>query len=246
MNLEERNIKKIKEDLRRIAWMTLDKRGVAEWPLPVYGRIPNFKGSRDTAQVIAEMDVFKKASVIAVSPDSPQTYIRKYALLENKKVVVPSPRLREGFVLLDPSKINRSLIGEAASIRGFMKYGEKVDPWDLPKIDLFIAGSVAVNLKGARLGKGGGFSDLEYAILRTFNKVSEDTPVLTNVHEYQILYFDIPMEKHDVPVDIIVTPNNIYYTEKIYPKPQGIYWDILRVEGETKFFIDKIRKYLKV
>lgn len=242
------SIKKIKEDLREIAWTTLDKRDAADRPLPVYGRIPNFKGSKETALAISDMNVFKRSSVIAISPDSPQTHVRRYALMSGKLVVVPTPGLREGFVILDPSKINEKSINEAASVRGFMKYCEKIDPWDLPKIDLFIIGSVAVNLKGARLGKGGGLLDLGYAILRTLNKIDENTPVLTNVHDYQVIDFDIPMERHDVPVDIIVTPQRIYYIDKkYYPKPEGIYWDILRVDDdEVKSFIDKIKRYLRV
>jgi 5-formyltetrahydrofolate cyclo-ligase len=34
----------------------------------------------------------------------------------------------------------------------------------MSKVDLIIAGSVAVNEAGARVGKAGGYCDLEYAI----------------------------------------------------------------------------------
>jgi 5-formyltetrahydrofolate cyclo-ligase len=38
----------------------------------------------------------------------------------------------------------------------------------MPRIDLIVAGSVVVNGKGARVGKGRGYSNLEYALGREF------------------------------------------------------------------------------
>jgi 5-formyltetrahydrofolate cyclo-ligase len=54
-----------------------------------------------------------------------------------------------------------------ATIKGALRHGEVIDVDQVPKLDLILCGSVAVNLKGARIGKGGGFSDLEYALLAT-------------------------------------------------------------------------------
>ena len=41
----------------------------------------------------------------------------------------------------------------------------------LPPIDLIVCGAVAVNARGARVGKGGGFSDLEYGLLAEAGRV---------------------------------------------------------------------------
>jgi 5-formyltetrahydrofolate cyclo-ligase len=41
---------------------------------------------------------------------------------------------------------------------------------------------VAVNRQGARVGKGGGFSDLEFALLVEAGLVGTDTVVATTVH----------------------------------------------------------------
>ena len=98
-------------------------------------------------------------------------------------------------------------------------------------VDLIVIGSVAVDVYGTRIGKGGGYAELEYAILREIGKVTEDTPIVTTVHDLQVLNNELPREKHDVPVDIIVTPTRIIRTIKPRPKPQGIYWDLL---GEDK------------
>ena len=54
---------------------------------------------------------------------------------------------------------------------------------------------------GYRLGKGGGYADLEYAMMRSLGFIDESTPVITTVHDCQIV--DIPdelMEDHDFDV----------------------------------------------
>jgi 5-formyltetrahydrofolate cyclo-ligase len=54
---------------------------------------------------------------------------------------------------------------EAAAKEGAAKAGRKAAAAELPSVDLIVSGSVAVNRQGARVGKGGGFSDLEVAFL---------------------------------------------------------------------------------
>ena len=56
-------------------------------------------------------------------------------------------------------------IREAATIKGALQHGRVVAEEELPEIDMVLCGSVAVNLTGARIGKGGGYSDLEYGLL---------------------------------------------------------------------------------
>jgi 5-formyltetrahydrofolate cyclo-ligase len=36
------------------------------------------------------------------------------------------------------------------------------------------------------------------------------------------------MFPHDLPVDFLITPNEVIATRSIYPRPRGIYWDLLR------------------
>jgi 5-formyltetrahydrofolate cyclo-ligase family len=58
-----------------------------------------------------------------------------------------------------------------------------------------------------------GFAELEYGMLRWMGAVDDSTPVVTTVHDCQLLPDgDIPvnmMLEHDVPVDIIVTPTQV-------------------------------------
>jgi 5-formyltetrahydrofolate cyclo-ligase len=151
--------------------------------------------------------------------------VRLRALREGKIVFMAVPRLREArcFLRLDPRKLGPHLVA-ASSIAGASRYGEPVAPSALGTIDLVVAGSVAVNRRGARVGKGGGYSDLEFALVRALGAVDGRTPVLTTVHALQVVDAPIPMTAHDVPVDLIVTPERTIRTRGKGAKPRGIRW----------------------
>jgi 5-formyltetrahydrofolate cyclo-ligase len=74
-------------------------------------------------------------------------------------------------------------------------------------VDLVVCGSVAVNRKGARIGKGGGFSDLEVAFLAEAGVIRPDTVLATTVHPLQVADEPLPETIHDFRVDLIVTPD---------------------------------------
>jgi 5-formyltetrahydrofolate cyclo-ligase len=89
---------------------------------------------------------------------------------------------------------------------------------------------VAVNRQGARVGKGGGYSDLEFALLTEEKKIGPQTPIVTTVHPLQIVDEDIPITDHDIPLDAIITPDETIETRSLYPRPKGIYWNMLTQE----------------
>ncbi len=222
------NIKVIKRSIRERIWKLLEERNIAKFPRPVYGRIPNFVGADKAALNLFRMDIWRNAKIIKVNPDSPQQPVRYRALIEGKMLIMPSPRLKSGFILLDPHDIPSHAHNFASTIKGAFIYGKIIDVSEIPRIDLIVIGSVAVSKDGSRLGKGGGYAELEYAILRELNLVDDATPIVTTVHDIQVLGENtIPREKHDLPVDYIVTPSRIIKTTNPFPKPKGIYWDLL-------------------
>ncbi len=221
-----------KDQIRQKIWQLLTREKVARFPFPIRGRIPNFQGAEEAAHRLNELSLWQKARVIKCNPDSPQTSVRKKALLEGKKIYMAVPRLREEkcFVELDPKRLKSQDIAFAATIKGAFKLGRQVSLEEMEPIDLIVAGSVAVSRDGARVGKGGGYSDLEYALARTAGLVDESTPIVTTVHSLQITEESWEMLVHDIPLDFIITPDEIFETNHNYPKPEGIYWNILKPE----------------
>lgn len=220
--------------IRKRIWDLLEHEDIARHPRPVHHRIPNFNGAPLAASRLAGLHEFTSAKCIKVNPDSPQKTVRFLTLSGKKNLLVPQPRLRTGFFSeVEGSDLLRGALAEACTAAGAAKYGKPLGTDAKLNVDLIVIGSVAVDPKtGARLGKGEGFADLEYAMLRYMGAISKYTCVATTVHEKQLVD-DIPTEKlrvHDVPVDIICTPTNVIYTRTALPKPQGIYWDLLSPE----------------
>jgi len=220
-----------KPEIRERVWALLTARRVGRFPLPLHDRIPNFAGAEVAARRLAELPEWKAARRIKCNPDAPQRAVRLTALRQGKTVVMAVPRLRAErcFLRLDPRKL-RGKLAHAATIKGATAFGVPVAPERLGRIDLIVAGSVAVNPAGARVGKGGGYSDLEWALARELGVADDETPVVTSVHELQVLDEPLPMTAHDVPLDIIVTPERAIRTRRRRPKPAGIFWDELSEE----------------
>ena len=75
---------------------------------------------------------------------------------------------------------------------------------------------------GARLGKGGGYSDLEYALCREVDCIDDRTRIATTVHPLQIVRGGLPETEHDFRVDVIVTPARVLRPRRSRPQPRGI------------------------
>ncbi len=220
------NIKEEKTRLRRLIWDLMERSNISRFPRPVYGRIPNFVGAEEAAKKALSLNEWRRALVVKVNPDSPQRPLRELALQEGKKVIMATPRLRQGFIMIDPAIIPKSMVRFASTIKGAFKLGRLLRLTEIPPIDMIITGCVAVDRRGNRLGKGGGYAEIEYAILRELDVIDENIPVITTVHDIQIVDH-IPREDHDLTVDVILTPTKTLKIEPRPPKPKGIYWNLL-------------------
>jgi 5-formyltetrahydrofolate cyclo-ligase len=216
-----------KGEIRDNVWELLTKNKVARFP-GAKGRIPNFIGAEACAKRLAETTYWKAAKVLKINPDSPQRAIRQRALAEGKTIYMAVPRLHSNlpFIELDPRKLKCSPYA-AASIKGAGQHGRPVKLDEVRKIDLVVCGSVAVNRHGARVGKGGGYSDLEFALLTERKKIAANIPIVTSVHPLQVIDEDIPMTEHDIPLSAIVTPTGVVETKSSFTRPKGIYWKML-------------------
>ncbi len=219
----------LKKALREKVWQRLAEAGVARFP-GAFGRIPNFVGAEEAAEKASQLETFQKARYIKANPDSPQFPLRVKALALGKVVFMAVPKLRaeKPFLKLDPQNLRVHPM-RAATIKGAFKYGCPVSPEEMPTIDLVITGCVAVTEEGDRLGKGGGFADLELAILKEFGRLPDEAPIITTVHPLQIVP-EVPTAEQDFTVDIIVTPEKIIHAKGPKRRPRGIIWEILPEE----------------
>jgi 5-formyltetrahydrofolate cyclo-ligase len=216
-----------KEEVREWIWSRLEKSGEALFP-GARGRIPNFRGAAAAADRLAATPEWRRARVVKCNPDAPQRPVRLRALREGKVVFMAVPRLaeRKCFWKLDPKRLDGSALPAAATIRGAARLATPVGPRELPHVDLIVAGSVAVNRKGARVGKGGGYSDLEFAIGREVGAIDKTTVVATTVHRLQLLNRELPVTTHDFFVEVIATPDSILRPRR-RRQPRGVLPDHL-------------------
>jgi 5-formyltetrahydrofolate cyclo-ligase len=234
-----------KAELRQEVWAALRTAKATRFPGPE-GRIPNFVGAEAAAERLRGTAAWQSAGTLKANPDSPQWPVRQRALEDGKLLFMAVPRLAEPepFFLLDPERLAGS-VREASSIKGASASARAVGLDDLSPVDLVVAGTVAAGLDGARLGKGGGFSDLEFAVASEAGLIGPRTVVVTTVHEVQVLPAgEIPTTDHDVRLDLIVTPQRVIECPRPKRRPTaGVRWDELTEEKiETIPLLARLRE----
>lgn len=209
-----------KQEIREQIWALLQREGAARFP-GTRGRIPNFRGAEQAAALLAEQPEWRAARVVKANPDAPQLPVRRRAREDGKTLYMAVPRLAEQkpFVAVrgDPT------------IKRTLAEGRPLGLDELEPVELIVCGTVAVNHQGARVGKGGGFSDLEFALLVEQGLVAAETTIVTTVHDLQVLDCKLPETGHDFRVDLIVTPTRVLRARR-GRRPSGLLWDHLDAE----------------
>ncbi len=216
-----------KAELREAVWAGLIAAKASRFP-GARGRIPNFIGAEAAAERLRTDRWWEEARTLKSNPDSPQWPVRQRALEDGKPVFMAVPRLArpEPFFYLDPDNLSDTPRA-SSSINGASRSAQTIRIDEMEPVDMVVTGCVAVDPTGARMGKGGGFSDLEYALAWEAGLIGPDTVVATTVHEAQVLDPGvIPMADHDLSLDLIVTPERIIRCPD-RPKSPGIRWELL-------------------
>ncbi|MGW5969689.1 5-formyltetrahydrofolate cyclo-ligase [Streptomyces sp. NPDC055186] len=218
-----------KQAVRTQVWDALTAADAVHDP-SVHGRIPHFKGAEEAAARLAGLPAWQRAGVVKAVPDKAQLPVRARALKEGKIVYMAVPRLAtpKPFYLLDPAALTVPP-AEAAASRTAATIAPTVEVDALRPLDLIVLGSVAVHRDGARIGKGAGYSDIEFALLTEAGLVTPETIVVTTVHALQVTDTPIPTTEHDVGVDLIVTPDETLTCPNPH-RPSGIDWSALTAE----------------
>jgi len=214
-----------KQAIRRRVWDLLVAERVVD--RGVHGYVPAFAGAEAAADRLAGLPEWRAARVVKAAPDRAQQPVRERALRDGKLLYVAVPRLAAElpFFVLDPTSLTAAP-AEAASREHAAVQARKVGVTDLRRVDMVVCGSVAVNRRGTRLGKGGGYSDIEVALLQEAGRIGPSTVIVTTVHPLQVMDEPMPETEHDFSVDLIVTPDEVIECEP-QRRPSGLYWDNL-------------------
>ena len=212
-----------KAAIREEIWNRMKAAGLSPEP---HGTIPTFPDQNKAAERLRGLAVYRQAKTIMVPPDQAQLQVRINALLDGKRLIMATPGLREGFYLLEKGNIKVKDWRTAARSSGVQRFGRqlKTTRSEIGEIDLLATGAVAVGMQGERIGKGSGYFDLEYMILREIGSVTEATPICALVDDPQVLE-QVPMEAKDVAVDFVITPTRIIAIERTLERPAQIPWD---------------------
>ena len=218
-------IDEVKKAIRSRVWDLLVRERVAE--PGVHGYIPAFVGADAAADRLAGLPEWRAAQVVKAAPDRAQQPVRERALRDGKLLYVAVPRLAAElpFFVLDPANVTTAP-ADAASHEHAAHHACKVGVQDMHRVDIVVCGSVAVNRRGTRLGKGGGYSDIEVALLQEAGRIGPSTVIVTTVHPLQVIDEPIPETEHDFSVDLIVTRDEVIECEP-QRRPTGLYWNTL-------------------
>ena len=225
----------LKTSLREKVWKELLKvaKPDSRFHFDFSSFIPDFEGSEKCIEKIRKMDIYKNAKNIMITPDNNLIKLREYCIIDNKCYIMPTYGIKRGFLKISRENVPRGKEDFAATLDGAEIFGKPVTLRDIQKIgkiDFMVTGASIVNMEGVRYGKGHGYFDLEWAMFRDIGVVSEETPIITVVHDCQLVDEEFPIDPFDTIIDIIVTPTRIINVKKKHPKPIGIIWDKLPKE----------------
>jgi 5-formyltetrahydrofolate cyclo-ligase len=231
VSLTANGVARAKRAVHERIWSLLDEHGAVQSP-GAAGHIPSFVGADRAAERLADLPTWATAHVVKSNPDRAQLPIRVRALLQGKTVYMAVPRLEtvQPFFRLDPQKLGGDIeLESAATGTGAARLAPRVGLIEMQPVDLIVCGSVAVDRRGVRIGKGAGYSDIEVALLADAGLIRPETVIVTTVHDLQVVDKPIPDSPHDFRVDFIVTPTQVIPCPPS-TTPGGIDWEL--VTGE--------------
>ena len=125
-------------------------------------------------------------------------------LKDNKEVIVPKVEIKNK--IMKAIKINSIDELKPCGYYGILEPLDFSKEIDINKVDLVIVPGLAFDKYGGRLGYGGGYYD---KFLQKINYIYK----LALAYDFQIIDF-VPMEKHDIKVDLLITNKEIINTIK--------------------------------
>lgn len=205
---------------------------------------PDFRGSAAAVNRVVEQTCYKDARTLLITCDNSLEGLRYQALKDGKKVIVGTYRLRRGFVLLDPSRINDADLRLAACLDGMENpgIGRLVSLMQLRDegvhIDLCVTGGLVFNQEGVVLHEGQALFEVQWALLQDIKILANIAPVIAVVHSCQVvdeasmgLEKTSPNKPGEVQCDMVITPDRVFKIEAAMKSASGIDFDNVDAEA---------------
>ena len=209
----------------------------SRFDLDVLQFVPDFLGSAAAQDRLRSLKWYRDATTVFIAPDNSLERLRRLALDDGKRIIVPTYGLRRGMVLLAPRSVRPAARSAAATLDGMERHGRSLaldDLRALGSVDLLVTGATAVSTDGVHVGGGQAYLDLEWGLLAELGVVEEATPVVAIVHPCQLIEQGLAPGPFDLTVDVIATPHEIIRTHRVHPRPAGIGWDSLSIDLQTR------------
>lgn len=192
--------------------------------------IPNYEGGDDAVRRLVELPVFELAQTVLITPDNNLNALRVAAVEVGKQVIMPTYSIARGFLQISREDVPLGQEVFASTLDGMDRFARPISLEEIAlqgELDLLVTGASVITLDGIRFGKGHGFFDLEWAMMREIGVVGQETPVAAVAHDCQVVDISLNPDRHDTIVDYIITPTKTIHVSSPYVKPAGIEWDIL-------------------
>ena len=213
-------------------WETLNRVGKPDsrfhWDFSSF--IADFEGNDLATARILELDAWKAADRVFITPDNSTELLRREAMRAGKTILVTTYGIRRGFLQLDPSVVPAEDVKYAATLDGLDHFATPVTLAELAggtPLGLLVTGGSAVSSNGIRFGNGHGYFDLEWAMLSEIGLTSPDSQVVDIVHDEQYVDEVLVGEPHDVAVDWIVTPLRTIPVTDCVREPGRVRWELI-------------------
>lgn len=193
--------------------------------------IPDFEGSEKCTEKLRGMKVYRKAKLLFITPDNCLEKLREACIKDHKSYVMPTYGIVRGFVLMRPEDVPSGDETFSATLDGADKFAKPVSMRQLRRfkgVDIMVTGCAAVDSKGARMGKGHGYFDMEWGMFRELGLVNNTTPVICVCHDCQVLLDeDVPVTEWDSIADWVITPTKTIHVKTSYRKPRELAWHLV-------------------
>lgn len=213
-------------------WQTLHRVGKPDsrfhWDFSSF--IADFDGNERATERVLELEAWKKAETVFITPDNSTERLRRAAISTDKNLLVTTYGIRRGFLRLDAGVVPRHDVNYAATLDGLDHFARPISLAELRGSDplkLLVTGGSAVSSNGIRFGKGHGYFDLEWAMLSEIGLTDDASAVVDIVHDDQVVDEVLVGEPHDVAVDWIVTPERTIRVAGLERLPGRVFWELI-------------------